>query len=102
MLMFVGDAGSDVAEERVAVDADHVAAMLFGHSWHGVVLCVPRYVLNARRTCRRELLDRTLIWNQARLLRILRKPRDPPQSAPPAPVPARRRVTETDTRTGRS
>jgi hypothetical protein len=40
--MFVGDAGSDVAEERVAVDADHVAAMLFGHGWHGVVQVAPQ------------------------------------------------------------
>ena len=32
--------------------------------------------------CRRELLDRTLIWNQAHLRRILREVRDPPQSAP--------------------
>ena len=42
--------------------------------------------------CRRELLDRTLIWNQAHLRRILRQVRDPPQSAPPAPLPIRRRA----------
>ena len=28
--------------------------------------------------CRRELLDRTLIWNQAHLRRILRAVREPP------------------------
>jgi len=42
--------------------------------------------------CRRELLDRTLIWNQAHLRRILRQVRDPPQSAPPAPLPILRRA----------
>jgi hypothetical protein len=33
--------------------------------------------------CRRELLDRTLIWNQAHLRRGPEPVRDPPQSAPP-------------------
>ena len=52
--------------------------------------------------CRRELLDRTLVWNQTHLRQILRAYRDPPQSAPAAPLPARRRAAETPTRTDRS
>jgi putative transposase len=51
--------------------------------------------------CRRELLDRTLVWNQTHLRRILRV-RDPPQSAPAAPLPGLSRAAETPTRTGRS
>ena len=50
--------------------------------------------------CRRELLDRTLepgpfAADPARV-------RDPPQSASPSPLPARRRAAETAARTGRS
>ena len=52
--------------------------------------------------CRRELLDRALVWNQAHLRRILHEYEDPPQSAPAAPLPARRRTTETAIRTCRS
>ncbi len=37
--------------------------------------------------CRRELLDRTLIWNQSHLRRILA----PTLSPPPRPAPAPRR-----------
>jgi putative transposase len=47
--------------------------------------------------CRRELLDRALIWNQAHLRRILRQYQAHPQSAPAAPLPARRRAAETAT-----
>jgi putative transposase len=38
--------------------------------------------------CRRELLDRTLVWNQSHLRRILRDLRNPPQSAPARTIPA--------------
>ena len=41
--------------------------------------------------CRREPLDRTLIWNQTYLRRVLRQYEIPPQSAPAPPFPARRR-----------
>jgi hypothetical protein len=51
---------------------------------------------------RRELLDRTLIWNQANPAAGPARSRDPPQSAPPAPLPARSRVAETATPAGRS
>jgi hypothetical protein len=54
------------------------------------------------RGCRRELLDRTLIWNQAHLRRILREYETPPQSALPSPLPELSRAAETATRTGRS
>jgi transposase InsO family protein len=47
--------------------------------------------------CRRELLDRTLAWNQAHLRRILREY----ESAPPSPLPERSRAAETATRTDR-
>ena len=50
--------------------------------------------------CRRELLDRTLIWNQNHLRWILRGERDPPQSASAASLPARSRAAEAATRTG--
>lgn len=33
---------SDVAEERVAVDTDHVVAKLLGHGWHGVAQVTPQ------------------------------------------------------------
>ena len=52
--------------------------------------------------CRRELLDRTLIWNQAHLRQILRDVREPSQPAPASPLPARGGAAETATRTGRS
>src|ERR1700722_13092009 len=51
--------------------------------------------------CRRELLDRTLVWNQAHLRQVLRQYETPPQSAPAAPLPARRRAAETATQAGR-
>jgi len=56
--------------------------------------------------CRRELLDRTLVWNQTHLAAGPAPVRDPPQSAPAAPLPARRRAAprraaETATRAGR-
>src|SRR5229473_2099159 len=50
--------------------------------------------------CRRELLDRTLIWNQAHLRRILRE-YETQQPAPAAPVTGLRCAAETATRTGR-
>ena len=57
------------------------------------------------QTCRHELLDRTLIWNQAHLLHALREYETAPQRAPaspghrqrPTPTPAAR----TDHRSGR-
>jgi hypothetical protein len=52
--------------------------------------------------CRREFLDRTLIWNQAHLAPNPARVRDPPQSAPAAPVTGVRCAAETATRTGRS
>ena len=52
--------------------------------------------------CRRELLDRTLIWNQAHLRRILGQYGTPPQSAPASPFPERRRAAEATTRACRS
>ena len=51
--------------------------------------------------CRRELLDRTLVWNQAHSADPARL-RGPPQSAPATPLPARCRATETATRACRS
>jgi transposase InsO family protein len=50
--------------------------------------------------CRRELLDRTLIWNQDYLRRILCQYETPPQAAPAAPVTELRCAAETGTRTG--
>ncbi len=50
--------------------------------------------------CRRELLDRTLVWNQAHLRRILRE-YETQQPAPAAPVTGLRCAAETATRTGR-
>jgi transposase len=50
--------------------------------------------------CRRELLDRTLIWNQAHLGLDPAPVRDPSQPAPASPFPARRRAAETATRPG--
>jgi hypothetical protein len=52
--------------------------------------------------CRRELLDRTLIWNQAQPAPDPAPVRNSPQPAPAAPLPARSRAAETATRTGRS
>jgi putative transposase len=52
--------------------------------------------------CRRELLDRAFVWNQAHLRPILRQYETPPQSAPAAPIPARRRATETATQADQS
>ena len=52
--------------------------------------------------CRRELLDRTLVWNQGSSAADLGPVPDPPQSAPASPLPARRRAAETATRAGRS
>jgi hypothetical protein len=52
--------------------------------------------------CRRELLGRTVIWNLNHLRRIPARVRDPPQSAPAAPLAALRRPTETATTTGHS
>jgi putative transposase len=52
--------------------------------------------------CRRELLDRTLVWNQAHLRANPGPVRDPPQSAPASPFPERRRAAEATTRARRS
>src|ERR1035438_8404922 len=51
--------------------------------------------------CRRELLDRALVWNQHHLRRILRE-YESHQPASAAPLPARCRAAETAARTGRS
>jgi putative transposase len=51
--------------------------------------------------CRRELLDRTLIWNQAHLRQILRQYETHHNQHRPH-LTARRRAAETATRTGRS
>jgi putative transposase len=50
--------------------------------------------------CRREFLDRTLIWNQAPPAADPERLRGPPQSAPAAPLSQRRRAAETATRVG--
>jgi hypothetical protein len=52
--------------------------------------------------CRRELLDRTLVWNQAHLLRILRDYEAHHNQHPVTPLPPRRRAAETATRACRS
>ena len=52
--------------------------------------------------CRRELLDRTLDLEPGPSAADPAPVRDPPQSAPASPLPARRRAAETATRTGRS
>ena len=49
-----------------------------------------------------ELLDRTLVWNQAHLRRIPGQYGTPPQSAPASPFPERRRAAEATTRACRS
>ena len=49
--------------------------------------------------CRRELLDRTLLWNQHHPQRILRET-EAPQSPPSSPLHARRRAAATTTPTG--
>ena len=51
--------------------------------------------------CRRELLDRTLIWNQAHLRRILGEYENH-HNQRPTPLPERSRAAETATRAGRS
>src|ERR1039457_3788347 len=40
--VFCGYACRDVAQERVAVDADHVVALLPGHDWHVVAQVTPQ------------------------------------------------------------
>jgi putative transposase len=50
--------------------------------------------------CRRELLDRTLIWNQAHLRRILRRYETHHHRHRPHRSPELRRAAETATRTG--
>ncbi len=50
--------------------------------------------------CRRELLDRTLAWNQHHLRQILHQ-YETRHTAPASPLPARRRAAETATRTSR-
>ena len=52
--------------------------------------------------CRRELLDRTLIWEPGPSAADPARIRDPPQSAPATPVTELRCAAETATRTGRS
>ena len=52
--------------------------------------------------CRREILDRTLIWNQAPRAADPERLRGPPQSAPASPLSQRHRAAETATRAGRS
>src|ERR1035441_11086289 len=52
--------------------------------------------------CRRELPDRTLVWTQHHLRRILRDYESHHNQASAAPLPARRRAAETAARTGRS
>jgi transposase InsO family protein len=54
--------------DQVLADAG-IEVVLGGVRMPGVNSVVERWV----RTCRRELLGRTLIWNQARLLRALRE-----------------------------
>jgi hypothetical protein len=51
--------------------------------------------------CRHELLDRTLIWNQAICGGSCTRTR-PTQSASPSPLPERSRAAETATQTSRS
>jgi hypothetical protein len=85
----------------------------FLHSQAGAILACDRALQRAdapyerdRRTldrgCRREFLNRTLVWNQNQLRRILREYETPPQSAPASPLPARCRAAESAARTGRS
>jgi hypothetical protein len=52
--------------------------------------------------CRRELLDRTLIWNQDHLQQILREYENHHNQHRPSPLAACRGTAETATRTGRS
>ncbi len=52
--------------------------------------------------CRRELLDRTLVWNQAHLRRILRAYEIHHNQHPATPLPGRSCAAETSTGTGRS
>jgi putative transposase len=72
------------------------------------VLCnvrVPRMNAIAERWvggCCRGFLNRALVWNRAHLRRIPARVRDPPRSAPAAPLPARRRAAEAAGRTCRS
>jgi putative transposase len=53
------------------------------------------------RGCRRELLDRTLALEPGPSAADLARVRDPPQPAPPSPLPERSRAAETATRTDR-
>jgi hypothetical protein len=73
-----------------------------------IVLCnvrTPRMNAIAERWiggCRRELLDRTLIWNQGHLRRILREYETHHNQHPASQVAGRRCAAETATRTDRS
>jgi transposase InsO family protein len=51
--------------------------------------------------CRRELLDRTLVWKPGPSAADPARARDPPQSAPAPPLAARSSAAETATRASR-
>ena len=88
----IRDRGSNFTSAFDAVLADAGIRTVLGN------IQTPRMNAIAERWiggCRRELLGRTLTWNQAHLRRGPAPVRDPPQSAPPPPRFARSRAAET-------
>ena len=79
--------------DEVLADAG-IAAMLTGIRMPRMNAVMERWM----RTCRSELLDRTLIWNQAHLLHAPRV-RDPLQRAPDTPDTAPDRAAASRART---
>jgi transposase InsO family protein len=95
----IRDRGSNFTDTFDAILADARIRTVLGH------VRTPRMNAIAERWiggCRRELPDRTLVWNQHHLRRILRDYESHHNQASAAPLPARRRAAETAARTGRS
>ncbi len=84
LLMDLGDAGMSVKFDPQTGDASFTAAFdaVFQAAGVRVVLCrvqTPRMNAIMERwigSCRRELLDRTLVWNQRHLMTVLREYED--------------------------
>ena len=105
LLMDLEDAGARA--KFVLHDRDASFTQAFGAVFQAAGICVIRSAVQAPRmnpvmerwigSCRRELLDRALIWNQRRLMMVLREYEDfcnshrphrtLDQAAPPRPLP---------------
>src|SRR6266581_3569274 len=87
----IGDRGSNVTAAFDAVLAGAGIRTVLGN------IQTPRMNAIAERWtggCRRELLDRTLVWNQGPPAADPARLPDPPQPAPATPLPAQRRAAE--------